>query len=44
MSTDHEQLNPIRDRELGMDRNITRRDFLNGAAVTIGAAAIPRGP
>jgi len=27
------------DRELGMDRRITRRDFLNGASVAIGAAA-----
>ncbi len=26
------------DRELGMKRNITRRDFLNGVAVTAGAA------
>jgi spermidine dehydrogenase len=31
-----------RDRELGMDRNITRRDFLNGVGVTVGASlAIP---
>jgi spermidine dehydrogenase len=29
------------DRELGMKRNITRRDFLNGAAVTAGAAMMP---
>jgi spermidine dehydrogenase len=29
------------DKELGMDRNITRRDFLNGAAVTAGAAMLP---
>ncbi len=29
------------DRELGMNRRITRRDFLNGAAVTAGAALIP---
>ena len=28
-----------RDRSLGMDRNITRRDFLNGVALTAGAAA-----
>ena len=27
------------DRELGMDRRITRRDFLNGVSVAIGAAA-----
>ena len=30
-----------RDRELGMGRNITRRDFLNGVAVTAGAAVMP---
>jgi spermidine dehydrogenase len=29
------------DKELGMDRSITRRDFLNGVAVTAGAAMIP---
>jgi spermidine dehydrogenase len=29
------------DRELGMDRVIPRRDFLNGAAMTIGAALLP---
>jgi spermidine dehydrogenase len=33
----------IKDRELGMLRNITRRDFLNGVAVTAGAAALPAG-
>ncbi len=30
-----------RDRELGMRRKITRRDFLNGVAVTAGAAMMP---
>ena len=30
-----------RDRKLGMHRKITRRDFLNGVAITIGAAALP---
>ena len=30
------------DRELGMKRRITRRDFLNGVAVTAGAAVMPR--
>ena len=30
------------DQELGMRRNITRRDFLNGAAVTAGAAMFSR--
>jgi len=29
------------DRELGMDRVIPRRDFLNGAAMTMGAALLP---
>ncbi len=29
------------DKELGMDRGITRRDFLNGVAVTAGAAMLP---
>ena len=28
-----------RDRELGMDRPITRRDFLNGVALTVGGTA-----
>jgi spermidine dehydrogenase len=34
-----------RDRELGMNRRITRRDFLNGAAIAIGAmaAGVPLG-
>ena len=30
-----------RDRDLGMDRAITRRDFLNGVALTVGAAMLP---
>lgn len=30
-----------KDRALGMDGNITRRDFLNGVALTVGAAIIP---
>jgi len=30
-----------RDRELGMNSNITRRDFLNGVALTVGAAVVP---
>src|SRR5437667_1338147 len=29
------------DKDLGMDRGITRRDFLNGVAVTAGAAMLP---
>ena len=29
------------DRYLGMDRPITRRDFMNGAALAIGAAMLP---
>jgi spermidine dehydrogenase len=31
--------NPARDRELGMDRPITRRDFLNGMAIGAGGIA-----
>ena len=31
----------MNDRELGMKCNITRRDFLNGVAVTAGAAVMP---
>jgi spermidine dehydrogenase len=31
----------LTDRELGMDRAISRRDFLNGAAMTVGAAMLP---
>jgi spermidine dehydrogenase len=30
-----------RDRELGMDRAITRRDFLNGIALALGASMLP---
>src|SRR6266700_443248 len=33
----------IKDRELGMNRDITRRDFLNGVAVTAGATMFPTG-
>ncbi len=29
------------DKELGMDRDISRRDFLNGVALTIGATMLP---
>ncbi len=32
-----------RDDELGMHRKITRRDFLNGVAITIGASLAPAG-
>ena len=31
------------DRDLGMNRSITRRDFLNGVAVTAGASMLPAG-
>ena len=34
-------MNDWKDRELGMDRRITRRDFLNGVALTVGAAMLP---
>ncbi|HXW91130.1 MAG TPA: FAD/NAD(P)-binding protein [Terriglobales bacterium] len=30
-----------RDHELGMDRKITRRDFLNGVALSLGASLVP---
>jgi spermidine dehydrogenase len=33
-----------RDHELGMDRAITRRDFLNGCALTVGASLAPAKP
>lgn len=33
----------VKDRELGMNRDITRRDFLNGVAVTAGAAVLSPG-
>jgi spermidine dehydrogenase len=39
---DNEPKTP-RDRELGMDRPITRRDFLNGVAVGIGAGILGSG-
>ena len=34
-------MSDLNDRELGMKRNITRRDFLNGVAVAAGAAMMP---
>jgi spermidine dehydrogenase len=34
-------MSEINDRELGMHRAITRRDFLNGVAVSAGAALLP---
>src|SRR6202163_2948016 len=34
-------VNDRKDRELGMGRGITRRDFLNGVALTAGAAMLP---
>ena len=36
-------MSTIKDRELGMFRNITRRDFLNGVAVAAGASMLPTG-
>src|SRR6186713_2540636 len=38
MKQDHED-NPACDRQLGMDRSITRRDFLNGVALGVGGLA-----
>jgi len=34
-------VNDWKDRELGMHRRITRRNFLNGVALTVGAAILP---
>src|SRR6185369_3628511 len=34
----HGNSDPVRDRQLGMHRDITRRDFLNGVAVGVGGA------
>jgi spermidine dehydrogenase len=34
-------VNDSRDRELGLHRKITRRDFMNGVAMTAGAAMMP---
>src|SRR5277367_764245 len=36
-----EEVMTYSDKELGMERRITRRDFMNGVAMTIGATAIP---
>ena len=38
---DRDPKDELRDKDLGMDRGITRRDFLNGLAVTAGVAALP---
>ncbi len=35
-------MDDLRDRELGMNSEITRRDFLNGVALTVGASMVPR--
>jgi len=40
MPHDDEMSNPGRDRELGMSRRITRRDFLNGVSVGVGGAML----
>jgi len=34
-------MSDINDQDLGMHRNITRRDFLNGVAITAGATLLP---
>jgi spermidine dehydrogenase len=36
-----ENFHPLTDHQLGMDRAIPRRDFLNGAAMAIGASLLP---
>jgi spermidine dehydrogenase len=38
-----ENQNSAGERELGMRRRITRRDFLNGVAITVGASLLPAG-
>ena len=35
-------MSDARDRELGMDRPITRRDFMDGVAMAIGAVMLPK--
>ena len=40
MRRDDEKTQPDRDRELGMGRRITRRDFLNGVSVGVGGAML----
>src|SRR5262245_60151068 len=37
--THDDERDPKRERELGMDRAITRRDFLNGMAIGLGGLA-----
>jgi hypothetical protein len=34
----HKRVRPARDRDLGMDRTITRRDFLNGVSLALTGA------
>src|SRR5580704_13123259 len=40
MAAHNHKNNAQRDRELGMDRPITRRDFIDGVAVAIGGAGL----
>jgi len=40
--SERDRAHDSRDQELGMRRRITRRDFINGVAVTAGAAILPR--
>ncbi len=35
---------PVNDRELGMRRSITRRDFLNGVSIAVGASLVAGSP
>jgi spermidine dehydrogenase len=37
-------MSDFEDRYLGMNRPITRRDFMNGAAMVIGSAMLPTAP
>lgn len=37
------EFSEVRDAELGMDRQISRRDFLNGVSIAVGAALVAPG-
>lgn len=41
MSDKERQISPDSDKALGMDRQISRRDFINGVAVVAGSLALP---
>jgi spermidine dehydrogenase len=41
LSKKGEKMSTKEDRELGMERSISRRDFLNGASLAVGASLLP---